>query len=131
MSTRFASWVTVGVPAAFLVVATAAFPLETIKWLAFAISVGALYVSAYIAYSYRKDVASLVTALVTGAISAWTIVASLVFSLGTVQNLALASALALSGLALAGLVEHELENEHIVQAHETEDGERRHSLAAA
>jgi hypothetical protein len=73
---------------------TAAFPLETIKWLAFAMSVEALYVSAYIAYSYRKDVASSVTALLTGG-------ERLDDRRLTGQNLALASVLALSGLALA------------------------------
>lgn len=131
MSTRFASWVAVGIPAAFLIVATAAFRLEAIKWLAFAISIGTLVLSVGIAYRYRNELASLLTAVVTVAVSAWTIIASVVFSLGTVQNLTLASALAISGLALAGLVEHELATERIVRTHETEDSERKHKLAAA
>jgi hypothetical protein len=40
-------------------------------------------------------------------------------------------ALALSGLTLAGLIVLELTNDHILQAHETEDSERRQALAVA
>jgi hypothetical protein len=48
-------------------------------------------------------------------ISAWTIVASRVFSLPAVHDLTLAGALAISGLALVGLIAHELSLEHPVQ----------------
>jgi hypothetical protein len=39
-------------------------------------------------------------------IGAWTVVASLVFSESTVQNLALASSLAIAGLTIVGLTPH-------------------------
>src|SRR4029077_4712806 len=93
---RFISWLAVGVAAGFLVVATASFSLGTIAWLSFAIAVGALVVSAGIVYYDRANSLSRYAALVIVAISAWTVVASLVFPETTVQNLALASALAIS-----------------------------------
>jgi hypothetical protein len=48
-------------------------------------------------------------------ISAWPIEASRVFSLPTVHDLTFAGALAISGLALVGLIAHELSLEHAVQ----------------
>jgi hypothetical protein len=46
VSPRFVSWLAIGIAAAFLVVATAAYSLSTTMWLAFAISIGTLVVSA-------------------------------------------------------------------------------------
>jgi hypothetical protein len=127
---RYISWLVIGVAAAFLVVATAAFSLSTTASLAFAISIGTLIVSAAVSYRYRKDVATLSTGLVTAIVSGWTVVASLVFSLPTVQNLALASGLALAGLAIAGMTEHELENERAVE-YSSSRGEHESHLSAA
>ena len=59
-------------------------------------------VSAAVSYRYRKDVATLSIGLLTAIVSGWTIVASLVFSLPTVQNLALASGLTLAGAGRPG-----------------------------
>jgi hypothetical protein len=110
-------------------VASASFAGSSVPWLAFAISIGTLVVSAGVAYSSRRQVGSLAISVITAAVSAWTIVASLVFSTGTVENLALASALALGGLAVGGLTAHEIE--HTAQAaHETSD-QRGSRLAAA
>jgi hypothetical protein len=127
---RYLSWLTIGLGGGFLVVATAAFSLSAIAWLAFAISIGTLVVAAGVAYVYRRHLATLVTAAVAACISAWTIVASLVFSQATVQNLALAAGLAVTALAVAGLTEHELSNEYVVHAVE-EAVERDARLAAA
>jgi hypothetical protein len=131
MSSRFVSWLVIGIAAAFLVVATTSFSVATIEWLAFAIGIATLVASASIAYRYRRDKTSLITSCLTATVSAWTVVASQVFSLSTVQNLALASALALSGLAIVGLVEHEASVEDA--AHSLEDGthEAQSRLAAA
>jgi hypothetical protein len=111
---RFLSWLVTGVAAAFLVIATIAFSLPTVAWLAFGIGIGTLIASAGVSYAYRKDVATLATGLVTAIVSAWTIVASLVFSQPTVQNLAFASGLALAALAAVGITEHELTLERAV-----------------
>jgi hypothetical protein len=114
--TRYLSWLAVGIAAAFLVVASAAFSLPAVAWLAFAISIGTLIVSAAIAVLYRRSVATVSTAVPVALISAWTIVASLVFSESTVQNLALASSLAIAGLTIVGLTAHEVSLERAVNS---------------
>jgi hypothetical protein len=115
---RFLSWLATGIAAAFLVVASVAFSQATIAALAFAIGIGTLVVSAGIAYAYytRNSVASVYTAVLVAVISVWTIVSSVVFSEATVQNLALASALAISGLSLVGLTAHERSHERALQS---------------
>ena len=113
---RYISWLAVSVAAAFLVVASASFSLGATASLAFAIAIGTFVVSAGIAYYSRKSPVSVYTAALITAISAWTIVASLVFSHSTVQHLALASSLAISGLSLVGLTTHEVEQEHALHS---------------
>jgi hypothetical protein len=127
---RFLSWPAIGLAAAFLVVATASFTASVVAWLAFAIGIATLIVSAGIAYHYRHAGASIATAAVSAMVSAWTIVASLVFSLPTVHDLTSASALAISGLALVGLIAHELSLEHAVESVKDGSGERETRLAA-
>lgn len=124
MRIRFISWLTVGVAAAFLVVATTAFSLSTIAALALGVGIGMLVVSLGIAYRYRDHIPTLVPALVTAVVSAWMIIASQVFSQATVQNLTLAEALAIGGLALVGLTAHELSSERIVHSLEISAGQR-------
>ena len=87
---RFLSWLALAVAAAFLVVVSVSFSATTIGTLAFAISIGTLVLSAGIAVFDRRYIPSLVTAMLVAVISAWTIVASLIFSQSTVQNLRLA-----------------------------------------
>ena len=128
---RFVSWLAIGVAAAFLVVATASFSLSTIKWLAFAVTILTLAVSSGVSYRYRRHIPTLVTGLPRAVVSGWTIVASLVFSPSTVQNLALASALAISGLAIVDATEHELANEHALMHSLRDSGERESGLAPA
>lgn len=131
MRIRFISWLAVGLAAAFLVVATAAFTLPVIDALALGVSIGTLVVSLGIAYGYRDHVATLVPALLTAVVSGWTIVASQVFTEATVQNLTLASALAIGGLALIGLTAHELSTEHIVHSFEVSAGQQATEPAVA
>lgn len=121
---RFISWLAVGIAAAFLVIVSVSFSSATTAWLAFAIGIGTLVTSAGVAYRYRGDVASLLLGLVSAVISAWTVVASLVFSQTTVQTLALASALALSGLAVAGLTAHEVEHDYTLSPQQREEVSR-------
>jgi len=132
MHIRYVSWVATAVAAAFLVVASASFTsLTAIAWLAFGISIGTLVVSVGIAYRYHDHIPTLVIGALTAAVSGWTIVASLVFSPSTVDNLALAGSLAITALALAGLTAHELSTERVVHSLETGDGGRESRLAAA
>jgi hypothetical protein len=132
MLTRFISWLAIGLAAAFLVVASTSFSsLSTIAALAFAISIGTLVVSLGIAYSNRDHLATLVTAVVAAVVSGWTIVASLVFSQSTVQNLALAGSLAIGALALVGLTANELSGERVRVSLEVSDDSRETHLSAA
>ena len=128
---RFLSWLAIAAAAAFLVVVSVSFSLTTIGTLAFAISIGTLVVSAGIAVFDRRYVPSLVTAVVVAIISAWTIVASLIFSQSTVQNLALGASLAISGLAVVGLTAHEVSHERAAQSVKDSSTEREGRLAAA
>ena len=128
---RFLSWMAIGIAAAFLVVATAAFSLPVIKWLAFSIGFGTLIVSGSIGFSYREHIPTVLTGLATALVSAWTVVASVVFSEASVQNLALASGLALAGLAITGITEHELDMERALTRSAAEAGNPRSGLAAA
>jgi FtsH-binding integral membrane protein len=128
---RFFSWMAIGIAAAFLVVATAAFSPSATMWLAFAIALGTLIVSGSISFSYRGHIPTVLTGLATALVSAWTLVASVVFSEATVQNLALASGLALAGLAITGITEHELDTERALTHSAAEDGKQRSALAPA
>ena len=73
----------------------------------------------------------MLTGLATALVGAWTVVASVVFSEATVQNLALASGLALAGLAITGITEHELDMERALSHSAAEDRKQPSSLAAA
>jgi hypothetical protein len=128
---RFISWLAIAAAAAFLVVVSVSFSLTTIGTLAFAISIGTLVVSAGIAVFDRRYVPSLVTAVVVAVISAWTIVASLIFSQSTVQNLALGASLAMSGLAVVALTAHEVSHARAAQSVKDGSTEREGRLAAA
>ena len=128
---RFLSWLALGLAAAFLVVVSVSFSPGTIPTLAFAISIGTLVVSTGIAVYDRQYVPSLVAALPVAVISAWTIVASLIFSQPTVQNLALGASLAISGLAVVGLTAHDLSHERATQSVKDSSAEREGRLAAA
>jgi hypothetical protein len=128
---RFISWLAVGVAAAFLVVVSTSFSRGSIGWLAFAVSIGTLVVSAGIAYDARASLASASVALLIVVISAWMIVASLVFSQATVQHLTLGASLGIAGLALVGLTDHELSYARAAQSAEDGSSERETRLAAA
>jgi uncharacterized membrane protein len=124
MRLRFISWLALGIAAAFLVVASAAFNLPDIVALALGIGIGMLIVSLGVANAYREHIATLIPALLTAVVSAWMIVASQVFSQPTVQSLTLAESLAIGGLAIVGLTVHELSSERVVHSLEVGAGQR-------
>jgi hypothetical protein len=72
-----------------------------------------------------------IISLVVAVVSAWTIVASQVFSQATVQNLTLASSLAIAALSLIGLTIHELSSERVFHSLEVGTGRREPELATA
>jgi hypothetical protein len=135
MRLRFISYLSLGVAAAFLVVATYAFSLSTIAALSLGLGIAMLAVSLGVAARYRKD---LVTRAVSGGIavvSGWMIVSSQVFAQSTVDNMTFALALAIGALAAIGLTAHELDTERVVhklEVHEGQDegSEKRERIAA-
>jgi hypothetical protein len=132
MSVRYLSNLAVALAASFLVVATQAFPLSTVKWLTFAIAIGVTVVSAGTGAARLPLAQSAISALGVG-IGAWTIVASLVFSLHAVMWLGFASAVALVGLAVLGLTIYELSTERVVHSIQVEQqpGGKREPRAAS
>lgn len=124
MRIRYMSYLSLGVAAAFLVVATYAFSLSTIAALSLGVGLGMLAVSLGVAVRYRKDLPSLGVSAAIAAVSAWMIVSSQVFGQSTVSDLTFASALAVAGLAAIGLTAHELDTERVVHKLEVHEGER-------
>lgn len=116
MRIRYFSFLSLGVAAAFMVVVSLAFSLVDIANLALGVGIGMLAVSLGVALRYRRHIPSLVSAGAIAIVSAWMIVASQVFGLGTVQTLTFADALGVAGLAIVGLTAHELSTERIVHS---------------
>ena len=114
MRIRYVSYLALGVGAAFLAVATAAFSNSTVVGLSIGIGIAMLAVSAGIAWRYRNDLPSLVVGACVALISLWTVLAALIFSKGTVDDLTFASAVAISALSAVGLTAHEVEAERIL-----------------
>jgi hypothetical protein len=123
MRIRYISYLSLGVAAAFLVVATYAFSLSTIAALSLGLGVAMLAVSLGVAARYRSDVPSLVVSGAIAAVSAWIIVSSQVFAQSTVSDLTFASALAVGALATVGLTAHELDTERVVHKLEVHEGQ--------
>jgi hypothetical protein len=130
MRIRYLSYLSLGVAAAFLVIATVAFSPSAVVDLAFGVGLGMLVVSLGVAARYRGDVPSLVISVSIAALSAWTVISSLVFSQSTVDDLAYASALAIGALAVVGLTAHELGVERTVHSLELHEGEGKANLAS-
>ena len=128
---RFISWLSIGTAAAFLVVATASFSAETVKWLAFTVGAGVGLVAGGTALVYRRHYGTVVFNLATLLVSVWTVVSSLVFSLSTVDNLAFANALAIAGLSIIGITLHELGHERAGLHSRRERGDAGSHLSAA
>lgn len=119
MSTRYLSNLVLTLMAGFLVVATQAFAPGTVAWLTFAIAVPALLIGLSLTLRRFSGVQRALGGIIA-ALSAWTIVASLVFAPTTALWLGFASAVALVALGIAGLTAHELTTERVVHSLEVE-----------
>jgi hypothetical protein len=95
-------------------VATAAFSNSTVVGLSIGIGIAMLAVSIGVAWRYRNDLPSLVVGACVALISLWTVLAALIFSKGTVDDLTFASAVAIGALSAVGLTAHEVEAERIL-----------------
>jgi hypothetical protein len=124
MRIRYLAFLSLGVAAAFLVVATTAFSLPTVVELALGVGIGMLVVSLGVADHYRRHLPSLMVGASSAVVSAWMIVSSQVFSQQTVDDLTFASAIAIGALAAIGLTAHELSAERVVHRVEAGADER-------
>jgi hypothetical protein len=123
MRVRYISFLSLGVAAAFLIVATYAFSLSAVATLSLGVGVGMLAVSLGLAYRYRKDLPSLAAGGAIAVVSAWMIVSSQTFAQATVDNLTFASAIAVGALAAIGLTANELDTERVVHNLEVHEGQ--------
>jgi hypothetical protein len=123
MRIRYISYLSLGVGAAFLVVATYAFSLSTIAALSLGLGIAMLAVSLGVAARYRKDLVTLAVSGAIAAVSAWMIISSQVFAQSTVSDMTFALALAIGGLAAVGLTANELDTERVVHKLEVHAGQ--------
>lgn len=131
MNSRYLTNIALVILGSFLVVASQAWAPTTFMWLMFGGGVAALVFSGAAALP-RRGVSQRVLDGLLAILSAWTIVASLVFAGSTVTWLGFASGVAFVGLAVIGLTLHELITERVVHsfelrtpAHERDRGHER------
>ncbi len=115
----------------FLTVASFAWGPGTLRWLAFAIGIGAVVFGAMHGAVARRLIQRS-TGLLVMLLGAWTIIESLLFDGATLKWVTFADALALAGLGLIALVAHELTTERVVHSLEVapERGTERETVAA-
>jgi NADH:ubiquinone oxidoreductase subunit 6 (subunit J) len=130
MRIRYFSFLALALAGAFVVVASQAFALVAIQGVSLGVNIGILVASSLVTVGYRNHLPSSVVGSLTAIISGWTIVASQVFSLGVVQALTFAGAVAVVALAIVGLTAHELSTERVVHSLEMPSDER-HSMSTA
>lgn len=115
MNSRYVSNIVLAIAGAFLVVASQVWTPSVFMWLMFGIGVLALALAGAGAIPGRGNVQRTLDGAV-GILSAWTIIASLVFAGSAITWLGFASAVAFVGLAVIGLTLHELHTERVVHS---------------
>jgi hypothetical protein len=116
MSTSFLTNASIAVATGFLVVASQAFASPTTAWIAFGIAIGVLVVSCLAQTDASRGRLQRTLDGVIAVVSAWTIVASVVFHGATVRWLSTGEALALVALGIAGLTYNEVREQKAVRA---------------
>ena len=134
MSQRFISNLALALAGGVVVVSTQAFATRTTGWVTFGVSLGALALLAMTnrGRSYERIQSVLDAAIALLAL--WSAVASVVYSGTTLKWLSLAEGLAFVGLAVAGLIVHEVRTERVVHSLEavpTESADQDELQAAA
>ena len=116
MSQRFISNVALAVAGAVVVVSSQAFASQTAGWVTFGVSLGAL---ALLAITNREGTGEGIEWMIDVGIAVlalWSAVASVVYSGSTLKWLSLAEGLAFVGLALTGLIVHEVRTARVVHS---------------
>ena len=116
MSQRFISNVALAVAGAVVVVSTQAFASQTAGWVTFGVSLGALALLAIANRERAGERIEWVIDVEIAVLALWSAVASVVYSGSTLKWLSLAEGLAYVGLAVAGLIVHEVRTERVVHS---------------
>jgi Trk-type K+ transport system membrane component len=136
MSPRFTSNIVLALSGAAVVVASQAFSPHVTGWVTFGVSLGALALVAVAQLDRNRGEMQRLLDAVTGALAVWSATASVVFNGTTLTWLSFGEGIGFVGLAVLGLVAHELKTERVVHAFgavpaETRDGRRAEELQAA
>jgi hypothetical protein len=136
MSQRFISNLALAIAGGVVVVSSQAFSSSRTGWLTFGVSLGALALLAVVQRDQARGRIQRALDAVTGALALWSAVASVVYTGTTLTRLSLGEGIAFVGLAIVGLVAHELRTERIVHQFEAipadaRDGRRSEELQAA
>ncbi len=136
MSERFISNVALAIAAAVVVVASQAFSSTVTGWLTFGVSLGVLALLAVVQRDRARGGLQRMLDVGIGALALWSAVASVVYTGTTLTWLSFGEAIGFVGLAVVGLVAHELKTERIVHQFEAipaeaRDGRRSEEFQAA
>ncbi len=138
MSPRFISNVALAIAGAIVVVASQTFTSSVTGWLTFGVSLGALALLALVQLDRNRNRGRMQRLLDAGigGLALWSAVASVVYTGTTLTWLSFGEGLGFVGLALVGLVAHELKTERVVHAFESipaeaHDGDRAEEFQAA
>ena len=116
MSQRFISNVALAVAGAVVVVSTQAFTPSTAGWVTFGVSLGALALLAIANRERTGDWMQWILDAEIALLALWSAVASVVYGGETLKWMSFAEGLAFVGLAIAGLIVHEVRTERVVHS---------------
>jgi peptidoglycan/LPS O-acetylase OafA/YrhL len=136
MSPRFISNVALAIAGAIVVVASQTFTSSVTGWVTFGVSLGALALLALVQLDRNRGRMQRLLDAGIGGLALWSAVASVVYTGTTLTWLSFGEGLGFVGLALVGLVAHELKTERVVHAFESipaeaHDGDRAEEFQAA
>jgi hypothetical protein len=118
MSPRFISNVALGLAGAVVVAASQAFSPSITGWLMFGVSLGVLALLALVQLDRARGSVQRLLDAATGVLAVWSAVASVVYTGTMLTWLSFGEASGFVGLALVGLIAHEVRTERVVHAFE-------------
>ena len=125
MSLRFMSNLLVALAGGFVVVCSEAFSAGVTGWIALGTAIGILAGLTVAQLDRTRSLVQRCLDAVVVGLGIWTIIASVVFAGATLTWLSFAEGLGFVGLAVAGLMLHELSTERIVHTLAPVEGARR------
>jgi hypothetical protein len=122
MSGRFISNTALLLAGGFMVVASQAFAASAVGWITFGVALGILAMLALCQIDGTRGMLQRSLDATGGILGIWTVVASIVFTGATLTWLSLGEGIGFMGLALAGLIMHELKTERVVHSLAVDQG---------